>query len=215
MVDREQLELGRQNFLLLKEAGLIDAFISFSTGSSVSKEDATALSKIMGYRMDASGGLHHHHETALGHASLWIGFVEQLEASAFKIPFDDNTGIVLKTLSPPYYELLSIEAERMIEESITEPFYEVLPVIGECYCMSEEQIYYLLHCFVQSLDVGLALHDFTQGASKNGLGFKFDERFLAAHSLDPESINDRMLYFLAKAQKVTTSEFTTLYEATR
>jgi len=215
MVDRTQLERGQTALRKLNEDGLINAFVDFVTGESVRGRDAAILSQAMGYHLDNEGTLLHHHNTSLQHAAAVIAFFEQLEPLTFRIPFNMRTGIVIKLLKAPYYELLSIETDSKIDGSVYRSFYDVLPIVQDRYCITEEQIYYLIHCYSQSLNVSLAMHDFTTRAPENSLGFRFDECFFEKYPLDPKRITDQLLYQLAKKQKVATSEFMILHKATR
>lgn len=207
------VERGWNALETLEEEGLIDAFIEAAACERVDGEPAQHLAKAFGYGLDESGVLVHTHRSSLAHAAAAVTLFETLEPMIFKLPFYHDAGLLLRLYRAPYFELLRIETHVEIGDEIMASLFKVLPQIDRRICITEAQLYALLEQFQQSLDIGLALHDFAFKAPGTGMGFHYGESFFQKHPLNPQYPAHQMLYWLAREQKISTLEFSILYGA--
>lgn len=208
-----EVERGWSGITTIEQEGLLDAFIEAVALDHVEGEAALRLSEIIGYRLDEDGAVSHTARSCVAHAAATMTLAETLEPFVFKVPFSDTEGVLLELYRAPFYTLRQIESAFPVAAEIAESFYRVLPVIDGGYCISEAQMLNLCGHYARTEDTALSLHDFAFKAEGAGLSFHYDKGFFNRYLLDPERDIHRMLYALAAEQRISTTEFATLYGA--
>lgn len=206
-----QVERGLRAIVAIDREGLTDAFIDAMAHERVSRDEAERLASLLGYALDEEMGVRHVPQSAVAHAAAAVALLENLQPLPVKLPFEKDEGIVVQLAEAPFFTLERIEAHIPIDQSILDDFHAALPVRHGRYCITEQQIYWLMHYYAQSRNAALALHDFAFRAAANGQSYHYSDSFFQKHPLDPANPADAMLYALASEQRLTSSEFSTIY----